>query len=96
MTLAQKRQWLVNNNAKGQVGDTFGGVVAWGTKTRERPLPFEVALYCVEQVRYLPGLREKYLGRLDEAGLQAFRSRTEGRLMDAASEREGGGFSFPS
>lgn len=86
---------MVNNNANGQVGATSGDAVARGTKTRERPLPFEVALYCVEQVRYLPGLREKYLGRLGEAGLQAVRLRTEGRLMEAASEREGGGFSFP-
>lgn len=58
---------MVNNNAKGGDGG-YGGAVEWGTKTRERPLPFEVALYCVEQVRYLPGLREKYLGRLDEVG----------------------------
>lgn len=86
---------MVNNNAKGGDGG-YGGAVEWGTKTRERPLPFEVALYCVEQVRYLPGLREKYLGRLDEVGLQAVRLRTEQRLMEEASEREGGGFSFPS
>lgn len=87
---------MVNNNEKGRDGAAFGGAVAWGTKTRQRPLPFEVGLYCVEQVRYLPGLREKYLGRLDEVGLQAVRMRTEERLTEAASEREGGGFSFQS
>lgn len=61
---------------------------AWETKASERPLPFEVALYCVEQVRYLPGLREKYLGRLDQAGLEAARLRTEGRMEEADSEDE--------
>lgn len=72
---------MVNNSAKGQ--DT-----AWDTKTRTRPLPFEVALYCVEQVRYLPGLREKYLCRLDEAGLEAARLNTERSLGEAHEEWE--------
>lgn len=70
---------MVNNNAKGQDA-------AWYTKTRARPLPFEVGLYCVEQVRYLPGLREKYLGRLHEAGLEAARLKTERRLREANEE----------
>lgn len=72
---------MVNNSAKCQ--DT-----AWDTKTRTRPLPFEVALYCVEQVRYLPGLRERYLDRLDEAELEAARLRTERRLREANDEGE--------
>jgi hypothetical protein len=51
----------------GQGGAVSGG--AWDTKTRARPLPFEVALYCVEQVRHLPGLRKRYLSQSAEAGL---------------------------
>lgn len=79
---------MVNNNAKGQDGAVSGGGVAWDTKTKARPLPFEVALYCVEQVRYLPGLREKYLGRLDEDGLLAARLRTERRSREENVEME--------
>lgn len=72
---------MVNNNAKGQ--DT-----AWETKTRARPLPFEVALYCVEQVRYLPGLSKRYLGRLDKAGLEAARLSMEKRIGEANEDGE--------
>lgn len=74
---------VVNNNVKGT-----WGAAAWETKTAGRPLPFEVALYCVEQVRYLPGLREKYGCWLDEAGLAAARTRTEKSLVEANEERE--------
>lgn len=90
--MAQKRQWVVNNNAKGAQDEAISGgaTVAWDTKTRARPLPFEVALYCVEQVRYLPGLRKRYLGRLDEAGLEAARLKTERRLREANEDGERG------
>lgn len=108
LTLAQKRQWVINNNAKAQNGGKDsdsdsdsdsefegatdfltqgkGGSTAWDVKLKARPLPVDVALYCVEQVRHLPGLRERYLGRLDEAGLEASRSRTEKRLRGEEEE----------
>lgn len=80
---------VVNNKAEGPTGGAvFGGAAAWETKTAARPLPFEVALYCVEKVRYLPALREKYRGWLDEAGLAAARTRTEESLGEANEERE--------
>ena len=65
-----------------QDGALFGGAAAWDMKSRARPLPIEIALYCVEQVRHLPGLREKYSGRLDGAGWEAARLRTQRRLEE--------------
>lgn len=65
-----------------------GGSAARDVKTRARLLPVDVALYCVEQVRHLPGLRERYLGRLDEDGLKAARVRTEKRLGEVKEETE--------
>lgn len=73
-----------------QNGALTGGAAAWDMKTMARPLPFEVALYCVEQVRHLPGLREKYLGRLDEAGREAATLRTERRVKEANADLDGG------
>lgn len=88
---------MVNNHAKGTPGEpVFGGAATWDDKARARPLPFEVALYCVEQVRYLPGLREKCRGQLDEAGLAAARLRTEERLGEENEEAEAeAAFVFP-
>ncbi|KKY37922.1 hypothetical protein UCDDA912_g02139 [Diaporthe ampelina] len=99
LTLAQKRQWVVNSSTKrqeeaggeaapgimdflAQDGALFGGAAAWDMKSRARPLPIEIALYCVEQVRHLPGLREKYSGRLDGTGWEAARLRTQRRLEE--------------
>lgn len=79
---------MVNNNAKEHDGVILDGAAGWDTKTRARPLPIEVALYCVEQVRYLPGLRERYICRLDKDGLEAARLRTESSLGEADAESE--------
>lgn len=40
-------------------------------------------LHCVDQVQYLPGLHERYWGRLDEARREAVRLRTERRVREA-------------
>lgn len=110
LTLAQKRQWVINNEAKAQNGgqdsdsdsdsdsefegatdfltQDRGGSTAWDVKIKARPLPVDVALYCVQQVRHLPGLRERYLGRLNEAGLKAARSRMEKRVGEKKSKTE--------
>lgn len=58
-------------------GQTTEG--AWG----ERPLKEERVLYCVDQVRYLPGLHERYWGRLDEVRRAAVGMRTERRVKEA-------------
>lgn len=55
----------------------------WDKKLTERPITKEIALYCVNRVRYLPGLRKRYWDRLDEARREAVRSRTEKRVRDA-------------
>lgn len=62
-----------------------------GEQVTDRPLPMEVALYYVNQVRYLPGLRQRYWARLDEARREAVRLRTGRRVREA----NGGAESMP-
>lgn len=49
----------------------------------ERPLGRELLMYCVDQVRYLPGLHKRYWERLDEASMAAVSSRTEKKVREA-------------
>lgn len=51
-----------------------------------RPLCRRVALYCVDQVRYLPGLHRRYWDRLDEARRETVWRRTERRVLAAQQE----------
>ncbi|POS73993.1 hypothetical protein DHEL01_v207616 [Diaporthe helianthi] len=61
-----------------------GGVASAGASLQlvktSKKLPVEEALYCVDQVRYLPQLRQRYLARLRELGQDAASSKT-GRRM---------------
>lgn len=48
-----------------------------------RPLDKGSAMYCVDQVRYLPGLYYRYRERLDEARREAVQLRTERKVREA-------------
>lgn len=56
--------------------------------TDDRPLSKTAALYCVDQVRYLPGLHKRYWDRLDETQREVVRLRTENNLWKAQGVRE--------
>ncbi|ROW11944.1 hypothetical protein VPNG_05216 [Cytospora leucostoma] len=97
----RKRQWIMNNATMeekqikdGSVGlkeflmEEGTGNFGWEKQVTDRPLPVEVALYYVNQVRYLPGLRARYLARLDEARRDAVRLRTGRRVREANGETE--------
>lgn len=48
-----------------------------------RPLVKELAMSCVDQVQYLPGLYDRYRERLDEARREAVHLRTERKVREA-------------
>lgn len=64
------------------------GKSGWEPRMALTHVSMKAALYCANQVRYLPGLRKRYRKRLDEARREAARLRTEERVQDAKEERE--------
>lgn len=83
MTLVQKRLWLSNQATINKTGAddckcsscSMAAAIRKEEEEEEgeekeqarRRLCRRVALYCVDQVRYLPGLHRRYGDRLDEA-----------------------------
>lgn len=96
MTTVQRRNWVTQNSRQGCRGGLIRhkgehGCGDFLADDGKRILCRGVIYYCLDQVRYLPGLVDVYLSKLVQNGLQAqvqtVRAQTEQRMVDAQEEK---------